>query len=404
LTKDGGIDLEYRLADPSAGAVAPPARQDWAEVERILYTDTSGKECGIDLDTGKLYALPKEYNRVVYPRDEIVRWAKDHRIDLFYPAKPGAAQLTCVELGLKALDDTTWEKATREDMRDFFRRLGTGKMDARRTMLPVWVDPATGAAPSHVYAFVTNEGTKGIVQMVGTVGLFGKGSPSGVKIRYRIERPAAKDVAEVRLNEDAVAVARAQAEAEPISGKVALAWKLACVRDQELDARREVAMFEVQSSQLRGKGEGTPVSAGRNGNTEKEMQRIKNDLSRARAVEAGLSQEAANLEGMLKQPGEPSTKLDSVPLGAQLSEALRAEAAARKEVRDLESLLLHAAEGLRISPTSPEARFEMEFGQRDLAIAKARQEIWQAQVIRLRGRNSTTGTAGGIRNASNRGP
>ena len=64
--------------------------RDWPEVERILYTDLSGKECGIDLDTGKLYTLPKEYNRVVYPRDEIVRWAKDHQIDLFYPAKPSS--------------------------------------------------------------------------------------------------------------------------------------------------------------------------------------------------------------------------------------------------------------------------------------------------------------------------
>jgi hypothetical protein len=104
VTKDGGIDLEYRLADPSTGAVASPANQDWPDVERILYTDTSGKECGIDLDTGKLYALPKEYNRVVYPRDEIVRWAKDHRIDLFYPAKSGNGQLTCVELGLRAMN------------------------------------------------------------------------------------------------------------------------------------------------------------------------------------------------------------------------------------------------------------------------------------------------------------
>jgi hypothetical protein len=184
VTKDGGIDLEYRLADLGTGAAAP-ANQDWAEVERILYTDTSGKECGIDLDTGKLYTLPKEYNTAVYPRDEIVRWAKDQHIDLFYPAKPGIGQLTCVGLGQRALDNTTWEKGTREDIRDFFTRLGAGKMEAPDTMSPY----TTGAAPSYVYAFVTNEGSRGIVQIVGSVGPYEKGWPSGVKIRYRIERP-----------------------------------------------------------------------------------------------------------------------------------------------------------------------------------------------------------------------
>jgi len=55
--------------DAAAEKPALPANRDWPEVERILYTDMSGKECGIDLDAGKLYALPKEYNRVVYPRD-----------------------------------------------------------------------------------------------------------------------------------------------------------------------------------------------------------------------------------------------------------------------------------------------------------------------------------------------
>jgi uncharacterized protein (TIGR03067 family) len=174
----------------------PPANRDWPDVERILYTGLSGKECGIDLDMGKLYALPKEYNRVVYPRDEIVRWASDHQIDLFYPAKPGSAQLTCAGLGLRALDNTTWEKVTREDIHDFFIRLGTGKMEVPETMSPLWADYTTGAAPSYVYAFVTNEGTKGIVQMVGTVGGSEKGSPSGVRIRYKIERPAVKPSAD----------------------------------------------------------------------------------------------------------------------------------------------------------------------------------------------------------------
>ena len=187
VTKDGGIDLEYRLADPGTGAAAP-ANQDWPEVERILYTDMSGKECGIDLDTGKLYAVPKEYNRVVYPRDEIVRWAKDHHIDLFYPANPRFGHLTCVGLGQRAFDNTTWEKVTREDVRDFFTRLGAGKMETPDTMTSLWADNATGAAPSYVYAFVTNEGSRGIVQIVGTVGPYEDGSPSGVKIRYKIER------------------------------------------------------------------------------------------------------------------------------------------------------------------------------------------------------------------------
>jgi len=146
----------------------------------------SGKKCGIDLDTGKLYALPKEYKRVVYPRDEIVGWAKNHQIDLFYPAKPGIGQLTCVGLGQRGLDNTTWEKGTREDIRDFFTRLGADKMKTPDTMSSLLGGQRDRCCPSYVYAFVTNEGSRGIVQIVGTVGPYENGVPSGVKIRYRI--------------------------------------------------------------------------------------------------------------------------------------------------------------------------------------------------------------------------
>ena len=47
-------------------------------------------------------------------------------------------------------------------------------MEAPETMSSQWADNTTGAAPSYVYAFVTNEGTKGIVQIVGTVGPYEK--------------------------------------------------------------------------------------------------------------------------------------------------------------------------------------------------------------------------------------
>ena len=200
--------------DAAAEKPALPANQDWPEVERILYTDMSGKECGIDLDTGKLYALPKEYNRVVYPRDEIVRWAKDHHIDLFYPANPSYRAPHLRRAGQRAFDNTTWEKVTREDIRDFFTRLGAGKMETPDTMTSLWADNATGAAPSCVYAFVTNEGSRGIVQIVGTVGPYENGTPSGVKIRYRIDRPVgAVDDPAISFDESKIKAANAQLSA-----------------------------------------------------------------------------------------------------------------------------------------------------------------------------------------------
>ena len=108
------------VSDVGTRPAPQSANRNWPEVERTLYADMSGKECGIDLDTGKLYTLPKEYNRVVYPRDEILRWAEDHHIDLFYPANPSFGHLACVGFGPRAFDNTTWEKVTREDVRDFF--------------------------------------------------------------------------------------------------------------------------------------------------------------------------------------------------------------------------------------------------------------------------------------------
>ena len=145
----------------------------------------SGKECGIDLDKGKLYALPKEYDRVVYPREEIERWARDQGIDLFYPAQPAFSAPTGVQLVLLMLDDTTWETLTRKDINDFFTRLGTGGMEVPPTFqLFEW-----GTSP--VYAFITNEGSRGVLQVVGGVRKTQdeNGAPLGIRIRYRIERP-----------------------------------------------------------------------------------------------------------------------------------------------------------------------------------------------------------------------
>ena len=219
-----GAARNIELAPP------PPADQDWPEVERTLYADMSGKECGIDLDTGKLYTLPTEYNRVVYPRDEIVRWAEDHHIDLFYPANPSFEHLTCVGLGQRAFDNTTWEKVTREDVRDFFTRLGAGKMEPPDMMSSNWADNATGAAPSYVYAFVTNEGSRGIVQIVGTVGPYENGTPSGVKIRYRIDRPVGA-VDDPAISFDESKIKAAKRNSVHSYGRLrAISWTSACSR------------------------------------------------------------------------------------------------------------------------------------------------------------------------------
>ena len=166
----------------------------------------------------------------------------------------------------------------------------------------------------------------------------------------------------------------------------AVVWKLAWAQDRHLDAQREVAMFEAQLSQLLGRAKGAPPITASGGQTEKEIQRVKNDLTIAQKQDVLLSQEVTRLEAMLKRPGKLSSSLEAVPLTTQLSEALRAKAAAEKDVTDLESLLLHAGEGLKTSPDSPEARFNMELGQRELSIAKARAALWEREVARLQAR------------------
>ena len=50
----------------------------------------------------------------------------------------------------------------------------------------------------------------------------------------------------------------------------------------------------------------------------------------------------------------------AVPLATQLSEALRAETASRKEIVDLESLLLHAEEGLKTQRASANLQYEVK--------------------------------------------
>jgi len=176
-----------------------------------------------------------------------------------------------------------------------------------------------------------------------------------------------------------------QSSTDLTSGKDALAWELALARDQELDSKREVARYEVQLSRF-AKAETAPGSVGRTGVADKETERIKKDIADARFEAVSLSEEVARLEEMLKQPGEPSAATVAVPLASQLSEAVRAEAAARKEIADVESLLLNAKDWLKKGPDSPKAQYEVEFAKEELAIAKTRQTLWADQVDRLRAR------------------
>ena len=132
-----------------------------------------------------------------------------------------------------------------------------------------------------------------------------------------------------------------------------------------------------------GKVETTAGPAGDTSEANRETERIKKDLADAKSEAVSLSEAVRKLEEQLKQPGEPSRAMVAVPLATQLSEALRAETASRKEIVDLESLLLHAEEGLKTQPASTNVQYEVKFAKEELAIAKTRQTLWVEQVRRL---------------------
>jgi hypothetical protein len=192
-----------------------------------------------------------------------------------------------------------------------------------------------------VTAFRTRRNVMGIYQIKG----MGSINRRGVGIRYKLVVERGETALEGRMEELGT------------EDNDAVVWKLAWAQDRHLDAQREVAMFEVQLSQLLGRAKGASPITASGGQTEKEIQRVKNDLTIAQEQVVLLSQEVTRLEAMLKRPGKLSSSLEAVPLTTQLSEALRTKAAAEKDVTDLESLLLHAGEGLKTSPDSPEARF-----------------------------------------------
>ena len=81
-----------------------------------------------------------------------------------------------------------------------------------------------------------------------------------------------------------------------------------------------------------GKAETTAGSAGKISEADRETDRIKKDLANAKFEAVSLSEAVRKLEEQLKPPGEPSRAMVAVPLATQLSEALRAETASRKEI------------------------------------------------------------------------
>jgi hypothetical protein len=315
----------------------------------IAKADADDEGWGLfDLETGKSFEPPfplkLQANRgpaLVELTPELKEWIKARGVDLLLHL--GATNWDVMTLGMQeeyAGQPNEWGDVSPEKVIGLFAKKDGDHLVRDEVPASSFGHSYRGEYGS-VTAFRTRRNVMGIYQIKG----MGSINRRGVGIRYKLVVERGETALEGRMEELGT------------EDNDAVVWKLAWAQDRHLDAQREVAMFEVQLSQLLGRAKGASPITASGGQTEKEIQRVKNDLTIAQEQVVLLSQEVTRLEAMLKRPGKLSSSLEAVPLTTQLSEALRTKAAAEKDVTDLESLLLHAGEGLKTSPDSPEARF-----------------------------------------------
>jgi RNA polymerase sigma factor (sigma-70 family) len=157
----GGPDLAVEAA-PAQGVRLGPA------VERVVGNERAGKDCFIDLDTGKLLTPPKDMEGTAL----MLAWAAKTGADALCQAASSTRSLVGVDMLVIPLEDRRWDELRPEHLQG--KEWGALQPGSVAFMTP------RGKLPA-IYAFQTGEGSRGVLQIAEWAE-----QPSGARIRYRL--------------------------------------------------------------------------------------------------------------------------------------------------------------------------------------------------------------------------
>jgi len=145
-------------------------------VERIIYTDETGKDCFFDLDKGKAFSIPQGLTRSSEP-EKGIPWILENGIDFVNCV--GRLQLW--DMVAVEVEEKMWDSAGAVEINSILMR-GPSKEE-----LPTWREEYTVTTP-FTYAFKTREGGIGILQIL-------EKKDNNLRIRYKMLQERAKTVA-----------------------------------------------------------------------------------------------------------------------------------------------------------------------------------------------------------------
>ena len=163
--------LSHRPAPPLAAQPAGKATLG-PVMERLVNDDGEGKDCLIDLDTGRLYSPPRH----VKGRDKLGAWFREKGIDAGAETNPAGAGLWGLEMVVIPVASKLWDEDPLLGIRDDLER---GKPGTPAVM------SALGNLP-RTYVFKTREGGIGVLQVLE---VRNDVRPRHIKIRYKMLKP-----------------------------------------------------------------------------------------------------------------------------------------------------------------------------------------------------------------------
>ncbi|MBN2703380.1 MAG: leucine-rich repeat protein [Pontiellaceae bacterium] len=142
-------------------------------VERVVYDESTGHDCFIDLDKGRFLMPPAELKG---NSDGIMRWARENGIDAFGDTSDRVLGLVGMDMIIRPIQSEEWGVITPEKIH---------ANDALSVRTPGSTLFMSGRITPATYLFCTREGLSGILQITGF-----NDAPRGVLIRYRLVRTA----------------------------------------------------------------------------------------------------------------------------------------------------------------------------------------------------------------------
>lgn len=143
-------------------------------VERVLPAPTTGALEILNLETGRL--VPERVSEQSDQGSVIMAWIRTNGLDLSSRIWPTGAACVTHNMTLIPVESKSWKKITEDELRGN-PALSSTSHSPRRMLLLAPDRPDT-------YAFRTEEGTLGLLQIVGL-----SQNRQGIKIRYKLVNP-----------------------------------------------------------------------------------------------------------------------------------------------------------------------------------------------------------------------